>query len=92
MATQTISISAFQTLCAEVADAIEAEDWELAWKKYAKAEAVNSALETSASEEGKSLARRETLAGLKTALETVADKVVRYGDKDRLGGIRTKHI
>lgn len=69
MADTTISVSAFQTACAEVADAIAAEDWALATRWYARAEAINAALELEAADTGHSYKRRENLKSLNDAIK-----------------------
>ena len=83
MATQTISVSAFQTLCAEVSDAIAAEDFATAWSKYAQAESVNAALELEVGSEGVSVRRRNNLEGIRKALESTQARVERSGQKGK---------
>lgn len=90
MATQTISVSAFQTLCAEVADAIAGSGWSTAWSKYAQAEAVNAALEQATAGEGFSVTRRATLQGLQSALTAAQDATARLS-QGRLIRTRTRH-
>lgn len=68
MATTTITVSSFQTACAEVADAIIAQDWALASRKYAVAEAINAGLELSVSDGGQSVTRRSSLEKLNAAI------------------------
>ncbi|MBU0907344.1 MAG: hypothetical protein KKE05_04285 [Nanoarchaeota archaeon] len=70
MATTQITVTAFQTACAECADAIIAEDRKTAYLKYAVAEAINAGLELSVSDAGSSIQRRQALQGLKDALGT----------------------
>ena len=91
MATQEISVSAFQTLCAEVADAIAAGTWSTAWSKYGQAEAVNMALELDVSTQGSSIRRRNSLDGLMKALEKSEAKAQRLADRDRMISPRIRH-
>jgi len=86
-----ITAASFRTACSECADAIIAEDWTTAWKKYAVAEAINSGLETSAARSGMSLGRRDKLAGLKEALTIAEAKVKRGTDMNRMGTGQTRH-
>ena len=83
MATQTTTVAAFQTLCAEVADAIAAATWSTAYSKYAQAEAVNAALELDVAAQGSSIRRRETLSGLGKALQMAEGAVARTTNKGR---------
>jgi len=89
MATTEISVSSYQTICAEVADAIIAADWSTAWKKYAVAEAVLAALELQMGKDGEYLRRRESLEGLRKALETAEAKVARGSDRNRFTVVGT---
>ena len=69
LATQTISRTAFQTLLAEVADAIAAQSWATAKSKYAQAEAVMAALELETGDADSRIRFRESLEKLKTAID-----------------------
>lgn len=91
MATQSININAFQTLCAECSDAIADEDWKTAYSKYAQAEAVNAALELEVSGQGSSVTRRQALSGLKTAIDTANAAVSRASDKGRFINTKMRH-
>jgi len=83
MATTTISIESLQTACAECADAIDLGDFVLARRKYAKAEAINSGLVLRMGQGSASVQARETLLGLKTAIESAAASVVATSDRKR---------
>ena len=72
MATQSISVTAFQLLLAEVADAIAAGDWGTAKSKAAQAEAVHMALELSVGDGGSSIQRRQSLDKLQLAIDAAA--------------------
>lgn len=89
MATTQISVSSYQTICAEVADAIIAADWTTAWTKYAAAEAVLAALEQQMGKDGEYLRRRETLKGLRDAIEMAEAKVTRGADRRRFTVVQT---
>lgn len=90
MATQTISVSAFQTLCAEIADAINSGDSATAYKKYGMAEAVNAALDLVAEHNGSRLQRRESLAGVASAIKLAQSSASGATDNKRL--IRTRVV
>ena len=87
MATTVITVAAFQTACAEVADAIAAEDWSTAANWYARAEAINAGLDVEAELEGQKSRRRETLAGLAAAIAMARAVASRQAGSKRL--IRT---
>ncbi|HUT23712.1 MAG TPA: hypothetical protein VM492_05170 [Sumerlaeia bacterium] len=87
----TISVTAFQTVCAECGDAIEAADWGLAATKYAVAEAINAGLEVQLSDSGSSVQRRETLKGLAAAIETACKIVAQTDGQGRFITTRTRH-
>ena len=94
MATTQITVSAFQTLCAECADAINSGDWATATKKYAMAEAINVGLDveiTDAGAAGATVRRRESLAGLKTAIETAQKIVNQTSGQGGFINTRTRH-
>lgn len=69
MATAVISVDAFNLLLAEAVDAMNARDWGTAFLKVAAAEATNAGLETSVSDRGTSVQRRESLAKTLDMLE-----------------------
>ena len=87
----TISVSSFQTACAAVADAVDSEDWDTAYKKYAKAEAIHSGLEVHAGDQGSYVRRRETLDGLKRALDAARAATLQIGEHSRFVRTRTTH-
>jgi len=91
MATQEITVDAFQTLCAEVADALASEDWKAAASKYAQAQAVHlGLLNSTVSTSGDSVTRFQALSALKEAI----DYAMRLGATDtgsRFVTIWTKH-
>lgn len=69
MATQTISRTAFQTLLAEVADAIAAQSWATAKSKYAQAEAVYQALSAEVQDADSRERWRDSLDNIKSAID-----------------------
>lgn len=71
--TTTITVASFQNAIAECADAIEASDWGTASRKYAKAEAINAGLELDVSNQGSEIKRRDSLSGLKKAIDAARD-------------------
>lgn len=83
MPTTTISVSSFQTACAECADAVADEDWSTAVKWYARAEAINAGLELSVGTRGTSMSRRETLQGLREAISAAKAAVAAADDVER---------
>lgn len=85
----TISVSAFQTACAAVGDAIIAKDRNTAYQQYAVAEAINAGLELSVSNAGSSLQRRGALTGLKDALDTAFAAMTQETEDSRLIRART---
>ena len=92
MATTTISVASFRNLCAECADAIEAEDWSLASKKCAKAEVVNAGLEVEGESHEQRYRRRETLGGMREAIAAVEEAVNKSANSGRrLITTRTRH-
>ena len=88
MATTEISLSSFQTACAECADAIEAGTWGIAATKYAKAEAIGSGLEVQLGHDSASIRRRETLSGLQVALKFAQSQSTKISDNRRLVSTR----
>jgi len=89
MATQEISIAAFQELLAECADAIDSESWATAKKKYAAAEAVNMALDLSITHANTSTTRRISLEKLNYAIEAAKEECSTEVDDERWGVLRT---
>lgn len=83
MATTTITESSFQTACAECADAIIASDWSTAREKYAVAEAINAGLAVQVERESMVIRRRESLSGLRDAIDAVAGQVTGASDRKR---------
>jgi len=79
----TITVASFQTACAECADAINSELWSTAHKKCAVAEAINAGLELEAAADDRSFKRRESLAGLRAAIEAAKAQTVRAGESSR---------
>ena len=84
MATSVITDSAFRTACAECKDAIDLEQWAVAYKKYAGAEAINAAFERSVSDDAAQVIRRESLSGLKSALDACMAISLKFGDNRRM--------
>ena len=87
MATTEITETAFQTACAECADAIAASDWATARTKYAVAEAINAGLAVQIGRETMLIRRRESLEGLRTAISSVESANTRGTERKRF--IRT---
>lgn len=83
MATQEISPTAFQTACAECADAINAQDWALAKRKYALAEAIASAFDVEGRDGAAWSRRRESLAGLNAAIDAAQSATTRASGTGR---------
>lgn len=89
MATQTISRTAFQTLCAEVADAIDSGDRATAYKKLGSAKAVHAGLlAMKISDSGSSIDRQSALDGLKEAIDAAFQAATAEADDRRL--VRTQ--
>lgn len=84
MATTTITEASFQLACAECADAIDSSDWATARTKYAKAEVIHAGLQAQAGHSGTFIRRRETLKGIREALEFVETSVSAVADTRRL--------
>lgn len=89
MATQTITVDAFQTLMAEASDAIAAEDWKTAKSKLAQAEMVHSALEYDITDGAAGIRRREALNGAWKAVEAVSSYIGRSNEKNRFYKTKT---
>ncbi len=71
MADQATTVAAFQLLCAECSDEIAGSNFAAAYLKYAQAEAVHSALTYELSDGVADIKRRESLDGLRKALDAV---------------------
>jgi len=91
MATTAITVTAFQTACAECADAIIAADWGTAATKYAVAEAINAGFELQIDDAAASVRRRDSMKGLAAAIETARKIVAQTDGQDRLITTRTRH-
>ena len=89
MATQRISIAAFQELLADCADAIASGSWSTAISKYAQAEAVNMALDLTVTHADTSTTRRSSLKELKAAIDAAKDEASANEDDQRFGRIST---
>ena len=87
----TITVTAFQTACAECGDAIIAQNWALAYGKYALAEAINVGLELQISDSGATVQRRESLEKLGKAIEIAEKSGIKYASTKRLITTRTSH-
>ena len=69
MPTQKISIAAYETLCAEIADALAGSDFKAALSKWAQAQAVlNGLLNSSISTGNDSVTRVQSLRDLGDAI------------------------
>ena len=88
MATTQITESAFQTACAECADAIIAGDWTTARTKYSVAEAINAGLLARLTVGSVDKTRRDSLTGLRKAIEYAENQAAGKSDNRRL--IRTQ--
>jgi len=75
-------------LLAECADYLAAGDFTNARLKYIQAEVVNAALELDINSQGTSVRRRESLATVGKALDTVEASTLRVNDNKRT--IRTR--
>lgn len=80
----TISVTAFQTACAAVGDAIIASDRNAAYQQYGVAEAINAGLELSVANAGSSIQRRNALTGLKDALDAAFAAMTQNSETSRL--------
>lgn len=89
MATQSISVAAFQELLADCADAIASGNWSTAKSKYAQAEAVNMALDLTVSHADTSTTRRTSLEKLNAAIDAAKDEASTTEDDQRFGRIST---
>jgi hypothetical protein len=87
----TVSVAAFRTACAAVGDAIEASDWALAAKKLGVAEAINAGLEAVAQHGSTRMERRETLKGLREAIDFARRGVGQYASEHRAITTQTRH-
>lgn len=83
----TITVADFQSACAACAQNIVDGDWANAWKNYAKAEAINVGLDVSSSVSGGtggfSTQRRDSLRGLREAIEAAQKASTQAGDNNR---------
>lgn len=69
MATTQITVTAFKTCMAELADAVVDEDWNLAWKKYAQAQAIHlGLLNVAVEDEQTRMDRHKSLEAMRQAL------------------------
>jgi len=84
MATLTVTVESFQLAIAECADAITASDWPTATLKYAVASALHSGLELELGKGEANLKRRDSLRGLKEAIEFAKANISSSGDQRRL--------
>lgn len=91
MATTQITIAAFQTACAECADAIAAKTFDTAMSWYARAEAINAGFDLDASAQDTRSRRRETLQGLKAAIEAAEAAAARGSAHSRFIKTQTRH-
>ena len=89
--TTQITESAFQTACAECADALAASSWTTARTKYAVAEAINAGLAVQVGRESMLIRRRETLEGLRKAIEVVSASNASASDPKRLTTTRISY-
>jgi len=91
MATTEITLTAFQTACAECADAISSGDYATAYGKYAKAAAILAGFPQEMDGGQSRLTHRQNLDLLKSALEAAQAAATRGGDKNRLITVGLKH-
>ncbi len=78
--TTSVTEANFRTACGEVYDAIASESWASAHKWAAKAEAMNAGLDLQLADERASKARRETLRGLRDAIDAAEKAVSKYSN------------
>ena len=78
--TTSVTDANFKIACGEVYDAIASESWASAHKWAAKAEALNAGLDLQLSDERASKARRETLRGLRDAIDAAEKAVSKYAN------------
>lgn len=79
----TISVTAFQTACAAIADAIIAKDRDTAYTQLGVAEAINAGLEVSVADTGSSIQRRDSLRGLRETLEATFSAITSNSETSR---------
>lgn len=79
----TISVTAFQTACAAIGDAIIAKDRDAAYTQLGVAEAINAGLEVSVADAGSSIQRRDSLAGLRATLEATFAAITASSEESR---------
>lgn len=91
MADTTITVASFQNACAECADAISTDNWAIATKWYARAEAIHSGLALDISAEGTRTRRREALDGLRQAVDAAENAVNSHSGSDRIAIGRTRY-
>ncbi len=91
MATTEITVAAFQDACAECADAIAASTFGAAMAWYARAEAINAGLDVEASLGATRTRRRETLEGLKRAINAAEGAGNVLLDESRFITTQTRH-
>lgn len=86
-----ITVAAFQTACAAVADAVIAADRAEAYTQMAVAEAINTGLEVAVADAGSSLKRREALTGMRDSLKSAFAVISQQADTKRFALGRTNY-
>ena len=87
----TITVTAFQTACAAVGDAIIAGNWETAAQQYAVAESINAGLEVELQDDASRIRRHESLEKLAKAIAFAEASSIKYADNRRFIKTRTSH-
>lgn len=88
MATQAITIDAYEILCAEIADAIAAGDFNLALSKCAQAQAVLSGLLNSSISSGNDAVTR--IQSLRDLKESIITAMAAGADQDESRFMKTQ--
>jgi hypothetical protein len=89
MPTTVISDEDFRNACAEVADAIASENFSLAAKWYARAEAINAGIQVRTDGTNAAEYRRDSLKGLKEAIMMAKGLMREETDNNRLIRVKT---
>ena len=83
MPTTTITRTSLNTALAECADAVVAEDWPTARKKYAVAEIIYQGLESELSDAGTTQRWRDSLDNIKSAIDLAEAGSAKGEDSER---------
>lgn len=91
MATQTITVDAYQLLLAECSDYLASKNYTEAYNKWVQASAVLSALELDISDGAASIRRRDSLDKLGDAIDKASTIVGKTTNKNRSYKLKTSH-